>query len=265
MAKETFRPKDKFRNTFLAMIVAGVMKGPIENLPRQIEEGPSFVDAQKTPIHTLYFPQISNEEKVNALTPTSESTLAANRQPIHELSLALETTPTITLSPVGSPSPEATPGAEVVVNALNMRSGPGTAYPAIDGLFQGASVAVVGRAENGWFKVHWQEGEQEKEGWVSGKSAYVATNEEVEEAPLLTAEAISPSPTATDTPLPTSTLIPTSTETPTPFLASTETPVPTEALEEKWRKIWVLGGGRQPAAQKKTFLKKTVGEIFLND
>lgn len=179
------------------------MKGPIENLPRQTEENSSFVDAQKTPIHTLYFPQVSNEEKVNTPTPTSESTLAANRQPIHELSLALETTPTITLSPAGSPSPEATPGAEVVVNALNVRSGPGTAYPAIDGLFQGASVAVVGRAENGWLKVHWQEGEQEKEGWVSGKSAYVVTNKEVEETPLLTAEAISPSPTATPRPTPT--------------------------------------------------------------
>lgn len=181
------------------------MKGPIENLPRQIEEDPSFVDAQKTPIHTLYFPQASNEEKVNIPTPTSESALAANRQPIHELSLALETTPTITLSPVESPSPEATPGAEVVVNALNVRSGPGTAYPAIDGLFRGASVAVVGRAENGWLKVHWQEGDQEKEGWVSGKSSYVATNEKVEEAPLLTltAEAISPSPTATPRPTPT--------------------------------------------------------------
>ena len=109
MAKETFRSKDKFRNTFLAMIVAGAMKGPIENLSRQIEEDPSFVDAQKTPIHTLYLPQVSNEEKFNTPTPAFESTLAANRQPIHELSLALETTPTITLSPVGSPSPETTP------------------------------------------------------------------------------------------------------------------------------------------------------------
>ena len=98
------------------MIVAGAMKGPIENLPRQIEEDPSFVDAQKTPIHTLYFPQASNEEKVNIPTPTSESALAANRQPIHELSLALETTPTINLSPVEYPSPAATPGPEVGVH-----------------------------------------------------------------------------------------------------------------------------------------------------
>ena len=98
MAKETFIPKDRFRNTFLAIIVAGAMKGPIENLPRQIEEDPSFVDAQKTPIHTLYFPQASNEEKVNIPTPTSESALAATvsrftNYPLFE-------TPTITLSPV---------------------------------------------------------------------------------------------------------------------------------------------------------------------
>ena len=50
-------------------------------------------------------------------------------------------------------------------------------------------------------------------------------------------------PTATDTPLPTSTLTPTPTETPTPFPTPTETPVSAEALEEKWGKIWVLGGG----------------------
>lgn len=161
------------------------MNGPIKNLPHQIEEDPSFVGAKKAPIHTLYFPQVSNGREVN------------NPAPLPEL------TPTVTSFLPELPSPEVTPGVEVVVSALNVRSGPGISWPAIDGLEKGTLVEVVERYDNGWLKVRWQEEGKEQEGWINGKAAYVTANEKVEETPLLATENFLASPANLPRPTPT--------------------------------------------------------------
>jgi hypothetical protein len=115
-----------------------------------------------------------------------------------------------TSTPVGtsSPTPSATPGvtpsatvaptpeAEVIIQSLNVRSGPGTEYSVIGSLSQGTKVEVLGRAGNGWLQIPWT-GEQGKrsEGWTSGNLKYVRVNEHVQTLPTLAPDKIPPTPT----------------------------------------------------------------------
>jgi hypothetical protein len=73
-------------------------------------------------------------------------------------------TPAFTATPTPSPTPNV---AELVVTAatMNVRSGPGTAYPQIGTLRQGATYRITGKNDQGdW----WQISYDGKEGWVSG-------------------------------------------------------------------------------------------------
>jgi dipeptidyl aminopeptidase/acylaminoacyl peptidase len=67
----------------------------------------------------------------------------------------------------GSDSPQLT----VVSQALNVRDGPGVAYPAFDILVQGDEVSIIGYdPASDWWQVQLPDGSI---GWVSGGSAYV--------------------------------------------------------------------------------------------
>jgi uncharacterized protein YraI len=78
-------------------------------------------------------------------------------------------TPTPTPTPELTPTPEATPTpvtAELAVTSptLNVRSGPGTAYPRVGQIRRGETYTIVGRTEAGdW----WQVTYDGKPGWVS--------------------------------------------------------------------------------------------------
>ncbi|MEZ4616217.1 MAG: SH3 domain-containing protein [Caldilineaceae bacterium] len=64
-----------------------------------------------------------------------------------------------------------TPTAEVVVDALNVRSGPGTNYGRIGGVSRGEQLIVIGEYNNcGWLNVQTR---GELVGWVSGSAQYV--------------------------------------------------------------------------------------------
>jgi dipeptidyl aminopeptidase/acylaminoacyl peptidase/uncharacterized protein YraI len=68
----------------------------------------------------------------------------------------------------GNDSPQLT----VVAQALNVRDGPGVAYPAFDILMQGDEVPVIGYdPASDWWQVQLSDGSI---GWVSGGSAYVS-------------------------------------------------------------------------------------------
>jgi dipeptidyl aminopeptidase/acylaminoacyl peptidase len=68
----------------------------------------------------------------------------------------------------GNDSPQLT----VVAQALNVRDGPGVAYPAFDILMQGNEVSVIGYdVGSDWWQVQLPDGNI---GWVSGGSAYVS-------------------------------------------------------------------------------------------
>lgn len=95
MAKETLRPKYRFRNarnTFLAMIVAGAMKGPIESQSHQIK-----ADARKAFTYTLYLPQVAKGKEANSPTPTPTpaSTLEIELPPTPEPTVILKSASTI--------------------------------------------------------------------------------------------------------------------------------------------------------------------------
>jgi dipeptidyl aminopeptidase/acylaminoacyl peptidase len=63
------------------------------------------------------------------------------------------------------------PGLTVLVPSLNVRGGPGTGYPAISTLRQGAQAPIVGRhSASGWWQVKLDSGVT---GWVSGSPALV--------------------------------------------------------------------------------------------
>jgi dipeptidyl aminopeptidase/acylaminoacyl peptidase len=67
------------------------------------------------------------------------------------------------------------PDLTVLVGALNVRSGPGVAYPVVDLLMQGDQVPVIGRhAGSGWWQVALPD--EDTTGWVSGGAAYVAVD-----------------------------------------------------------------------------------------
>jgi len=66
---------------------------------------------------------------------------------------------------------EVTPTAQVVVDALNMRSGPGTNYGRIGGVNRGEQLIILGESNNcTWLKVQTRD---EVEGWISGSAQYV--------------------------------------------------------------------------------------------
>lgn len=86
---------------------------------------------------------------------------------------------------------------------VNIRTGPGTVYYAIGGLYPGNFLEVVGQA-NGWYQVEYNNGL----GWVSG--TVVTTNGDCTNVPYVTPPP-TPYPTATSTP--TATTTPTATNT----------------------------------------------------
>ena len=84
---------------------------------------------------------------------------------------------------------EESPRLTVIVEALNVRSGPGISYPAVDVLQQGDEVDVIGHhAPSGWWQVSLEDGGT---GWVSGGAAYVEVSGDTDNVPEVAASAAS--------------------------------------------------------------------------
>lgn len=85
---------------------------------------------------------------------------------------------------------EESPQLSVIVDALNVRSGPDVKYPAIDVLLQGDQVPVIGHdTPSGWWQVQLEDG---RSGWVSGGAAYVQVSEDTGNVPDVAAPTASP-------------------------------------------------------------------------
>jgi fermentation-respiration switch protein FrsA (DUF1100 family) len=104
----------------------------------------------------------------------------------------MEATSTPTVTPTPSP-----PGAEVQADGLDVRTGPGVAYPSIGQLEAGTEVEIVGRNEEGtWWQVS-SPAREEGLGWVPAE--HIETSIETTERPIVK---VSPAPpTVTPTPL----------------------------------------------------------------
>jgi len=82
----------------------------------------------------------------------------------------LPPTDTPTPTPVPTEPSAASPQAEVIVAALNVRRGPGVDYPIIGGAWAGDLFEIVGtNATRDWLQVRTEEGSL---GWISGRPAY---------------------------------------------------------------------------------------------
>ena len=121
-------------------------------------------------------------------------------------------TPSPTPTPTETPTPtkEVTPTPEVVVgvvdvDTLNVRTGPGTNYNKEKQLKKGTYVRIVAVAENGWYKIIWENREGKQfEGWISGKSDFIKTQGELASLPRIekTSYPATPTPIPTKTPTP---------------------------------------------------------------
>ena len=75
------------------------------------------------------------------------------------------------------------PIAEVVTDALNVRSGPGTGYGRVGGVSQGDQLSVIGEYDNcSWLNIVTRD---ETEGWISGSSRYVTLNVDCDAIPAV--------------------------------------------------------------------------------
>ncbi len=127
-------------------------------------------------------------------------------------------TPTLLKAPTATPSPSATQPpshpttqppshpttqppnlGRVTAYGLNVRTGPGTAYPIVGGLSQGDAVKVVGKnAPGDWLQIAYSG----QEGWIA--AAYVDLPGSPADVPVVSAPP-PPPPTPTFTPTPTPT------------------------------------------------------------
>jgi uncharacterized protein YgiM (DUF1202 family) len=93
----------------------------------------------------------------------------------------------VLLVPAAGAQDTGSPSLTVLARALNMRSGPGTDYPVIGGLKQGANVPIVGRhSASGWWQIVLA---GEKTGWVSGSPSLVEVNGTTDKIPEVAAPA----------------------------------------------------------------------------
>jgi dipeptidyl aminopeptidase/acylaminoacyl peptidase len=86
----------------------------------------------------------------------------------------------LVLAPKALAQEDNSPTLTVVAAALNVRSGPGVIYDAIDVLLQGEQVAIIGHdPASGWWQVQLPGGAS---GWVSGGPVYVSVNQAATDA-----------------------------------------------------------------------------------
>ncbi len=120
---------------------------------------------------------------------------AGHRLPPRLLLMALLTVGVVagmaSAPPVGAQGDEG-PRLSIIVEALNVRAGPGVTYPVLDVLIPDQQVPVIGRhTPSGWWQVRLDSG---LVGWVSGKAAYVRVRGDTSGVPQVAAPAPSAQP-----------------------------------------------------------------------
>lgn len=168
--------------TALLVVTTGCSETQISPTPEPVAQ----IVQEKTPtLAPTPTPTKDHPISTTTATPTSRSVEPPIRQP----------TPTATPSSTPVPTVEAaSPKAKVVVEAGNVRSGPGLAYPVIGQIGQGDTLTVLKRDQPGnWLQIAWED----EPAWLS--ASLVTLN--VGTAALDVAEVIAPPPAApTSTP-----------------------------------------------------------------
>jgi hypothetical protein len=157
----------------LAVIVLVAVAAFWLSLGRRTGEAPPVAEATPTPTRTL----------IPTFTPTPTSTRAPS--------------PTIQAA-TPTPTPPASPVARVKEKRVNVRQGPGTAYPKIGQVVADEELTVTGRNDAGdWLQI--ESREKSLTGWVSAELLEFALP--VKTVPLVSD--IPPSPTPVPSPTPT--------------------------------------------------------------
>lgn len=162
---------------------------------------------------------------MNLTSPSSKSKPSSTRPSNMPTTMApLETTPESNATQTPTSRPTNTPLSSLpsgsVVQAVNLRAGPGTYYDKVGGLAAGDQFEIMGQTENGeWYCIKLASGE------VVWLAAFLVTTE-ADSLPIIQSDQIPPSPTvpppATTTVPPTNTAV-SPTATPVP---PTDTPQP---------------------------------------
>ena len=138
--------------------------------------------------------------------PTPPLVLEATARPRRPTPLFVPTplrfpTRTPTLTPTGLPTPDDVARVIVVINALNVRSGPGINYPIIGQVRANQEYEVLGRYGR-WWLISFPS-RADDQGWISGD--YVEA-ENIKNVPIIIPPP-APTPSATFTPVPTPTKV----------------------------------------------------------
>lgn len=121
-------------------------------------------------------------EHETAVTASIFATLTAQAPSSTPTSTATPTaTPTRTPKP--TPTATSTPDAIVIVNALNIREGPGIEYSQLGRLIKNEELDIIGQFENcTWLKV--KSRNQSVTGWISGDNQYIELRATCERVPM---------------------------------------------------------------------------------
>jgi hypothetical protein len=187
-----------YRYVALSLIVVSALA--LTGCPAAAPSAPIAVPATAVPpVATTPVPPPATAVTVPSPTPVPPTvTPAATATPVPtDTPTPLPTeTPTAvpTKTATAAPSETPAPAASVVADALRVRSGPGTNYPATGGLKKGDSVALTGQTANcAWLLITTPKGTS---GWVAGGAQYVALNVP---CASLSAAAVPPTPTPAPT------------------------------------------------------------------
>ena len=145
-------------------------------------------------------PSVTPTVRVEArrATPSPTSTLEPKATPSPFPTATSIPTPTSTPTPSPSPTSTPTPPLEAVVKEgpLNVRTGPGTAYPRIGQLKEGEAVEIIGRnGDSTWWQIAYEGGEEDR-AWVAAE--FVQTSGEIK-VEVVKAPPVPPTPVPTFT------------------------------------------------------------------
>jgi hypothetical protein len=179
----TFPEESRWNDEDSAAVVARTEGGELaamanfELINSQPEATPTVLDTPtQTPVPTVVIPTVAVDSDSDTLP------------------LPATSTPTATPASLPTEAP-AGPGLTASTN-LNVRTGPGTAYPVIGALQAGQSAEVTGLSyDRGWWQINFTGGQ----GWVS--ASYV-TAQNTTNIPLVQAAPPPVAPTPTPTPVP---------------------------------------------------------------
>ena len=139
-------------------------------LPPTVTRGPTATPATETATEPAPSPPTPTPK------PTATSTPAVTVTPVSGPTATPTSAPTGTPSALATPT-SAPPQAVVREGPLNVRTGPGTAYPRIGQLKEGTEVEITGRDEEStWWQIAFAAGEEGR-GWIGAE--YLHTTQEI--------------------------------------------------------------------------------------